>query len=95
MPRIKKNCKRKAAASRLLKITGWSSLLRRVQHAALLQEFMKDELKGDLSPASLETLAIIAYFGLVPRAASISCAGVQLELYAPQSPHPRPGWTVP
>ena len=28
---------------------------------------MKDELKGDLSPASLETLAIIAYFGPVPR----------------------------
>ena len=37
------------------------------EHSGILEEFMKDELKGDLSPASIETLAVILYFGPVPR----------------------------
>jgi segregation and condensation protein B len=37
------------------------------EHAGILEEFMKEELKGDLTPASVETLAIILYFGPVPR----------------------------
>ena len=46
---------------------GQFQLATRGEHAGVLEEFMKDELRGDLSPASVETLAIILYFGPVPR----------------------------
>lgn len=37
------------------------------QFGALLEQFVKEELREDLSPASLETLAIISYFGPISR----------------------------
>ncbi|HTY40164.1 MAG TPA: SMC-Scp complex subunit ScpB [Candidatus Paceibacterota bacterium] len=37
------------------------------QFAGLVESFVKAELSEDLSPASLETLAIVAYFGPISR----------------------------
>jgi len=38
------------------------------EFAPLMEEFIKDEFKEDLTPASLETLSLIAYLGPVSRA---------------------------
>ncbi len=38
------------------------------QYSALVEKFITDDLKEDISPASLETLSIIAYFGPATRA---------------------------
>jgi len=38
------------------------------QHAALVEKFITEDLKEDLTPAALETLSIIAYFGPALRA---------------------------
>jgi segregation and condensation protein B len=38
------------------------------QHAALLEKFITEDLKEDLTPAALETLSIVAYFGPAVRA---------------------------
>ncbi len=38
------------------------------EFASLMEDFIKDEFKEDLTPASLETLSLIAYLGPVSRA---------------------------
>jgi len=38
------------------------------EFAPLMEEFIKDEFKEDLTPASLETLSLIAYLGPISRA---------------------------
>lgn len=38
------------------------------EFAPLIEEFIKDEFKEDLTPASLETLSLIAYLGPISRA---------------------------
>lgn len=38
------------------------------QHAALVEKFVTEDLKEDLTPAALETLSTIAYFGPLTRA---------------------------
>lgn len=42
-------------------------LVSKPQFHALLEHFIKDQLTEDLSPATQETLAIIAYFGPIAR----------------------------
>ena len=37
------------------------------QFHSIIEDFVKEELREDLTPASLETLAIIAYFGPISR----------------------------
>ena len=44
--------------------------------APLIEEFRKDELKGDIGPAGAETLAIIAYRGPISKAAIDRIRGV-------------------
>ncbi len=43
-------------------------LATRPEFAKILEDFVKDELTEDLSPASLEALAIVAYLGPISRA---------------------------
>lgn len=43
-------------------------LATRPDFSGLLEEFSKDEVKGSLSPASIETLSLIAYLGPLSRA---------------------------
>ncbi len=43
-------------------------LVTKPQFHAILEAFIKEQLTEDLTPASLETLAIIAYFGPISRA---------------------------
>src|SRR3989344_9385858 len=38
------------------------------QFGKILEDFVKEELSEDLTPASLETLSIVAYFGPISRA---------------------------
>lgn len=42
-------------------------LVTKPEFKAITQKLLQDELKEELSPASLETLAVIAYLGPVPR----------------------------
>ncbi len=42
-------------------------LVTKPQFGKLLESFVKAELSGDLTPASLETLSIILYLGPIPR----------------------------
>lgn len=44
-------------------------LVTKTKFAQFLAHFVKEELSGDLTPAALETLALIAYLGPIPRAA--------------------------
>ena len=48
--------------------SGNVQLVTKVQFNTLLESFAKEELGGELTPASLETLSIIAYLGPVNRA---------------------------
>ena len=43
-------------------------LVTKPEFASLMEDFIKDEFKEDLTPASLETLSLIAYLGPVSRA---------------------------
>lgn len=43
-------------------------LATKLEFASLMEDFIKDEFKEDLTPASLETLSLIAYLGPVSRA---------------------------
>ncbi|OGM89529.1 hypothetical protein A3J77_02025 [Candidatus Wolfebacteria bacterium RBG_13_41_7] len=43
-------------------------LVTKPEFAPLMEDFIKDEFKEDLTPASLETLSLIAYLGPVSRA---------------------------
>ncbi len=51
----------------LIRSEGDAQLATKPEFAAILEGFIKEELAEDLSPASLETLAIIAYFGPISR----------------------------
>lgn len=44
-------------------------LVTKAKFSQFLSHFVKEELSGDLTPAALETLALIAYLGPVPRTA--------------------------
>ncbi len=52
----------------LIENSGKYMLATKPQYSALVEKFITDDLKEDLSPASLETLSIIAYFGPATRA---------------------------
>ena len=43
-------------------------LVTKPQFASFLEAFIKDDLKEDLTPAAVETLSLIAYFGPIMRA---------------------------
>jgi segregation and condensation protein B len=43
-------------------------LITKPQFASFLESFIKDDLKEDLTPAAVETLSLIAYFGPIMRA---------------------------
>ncbi|MCL5011829.1 MAG: SMC-Scp complex subunit ScpB [Patescibacteria group bacterium] len=43
-------------------------LVTKPQFASFLEAFVKDDLKEDLTPAAVETLSLIAYFGPIMRA---------------------------
>ncbi len=45
-----------------------AQLATKPEFASLMEDFIKDEFKEDLTPASLETLSLIAYLGPVSRA---------------------------
>lgn len=45
-----------------------AQMMTKPEHHKLLEAFVKDQLSEDLTPASLETLAIVAYFGPISRA---------------------------
>ena len=47
----------------LLNANGSLSIVTRPEQAALLETFWKDELKGDLTPAALQVLTLVAYLG--------------------------------
>lgn len=47
---------------------GKVQLATKPEFAPLIEEFIKDEFKEDLTPASLETLSLIAYLGPISRA---------------------------
>ena len=62
---------RLAAADRglgLVTLNDRVQLATKPQFSKILEAFVKAELSEELSPASLETLAVIAYFGPIPRA---------------------------
>jgi segregation and condensation protein B len=63
----RKNLEDTARGLSLIEHDGRVQLATKIEHSGILEEFMKDELKGDLTPASVETLAVILYFGPVPR----------------------------
>ena len=42
-------------------------LTTRPEHAKILEQFVRSELSEELTPAALETLAIVAYFGPISR----------------------------
>lgn len=52
----------------LLDKDGSCSLVTKPQFAVFLENFVKESLKEDLTPAALETVSIIAYFGPISRA---------------------------
>jgi segregation and condensation protein B len=52
----------------LMENGGKYMLATKPQHAALVEKFITEDLKEDLTPAALETLSIIAYFGPALRA---------------------------
>jgi segregation and condensation protein B len=52
----------------LLLRNGKVQLVTKPEHHELVSQFLKEEMTEELTPASLETLAIIAYMGPVPRA---------------------------
>lgn len=52
----------------LLQIGNRVQLATKPEFGSLLEQFVKSELAENLSPASLETLALIAYFGPMTRA---------------------------
>lgn len=47
------------------------------EYAPLLEQFRKDELKGDLTPATLQVLTLVAYLGEVTRENISYIRGVQ------------------
>jgi len=53
----------------LITMSGRVQLATKPEFGSLLQRFVKSELSEDLSTASLETLALISYFGPLSRAA--------------------------
>jgi len=60
----------------LLRHDGSAQLVTHPRHAAALAELLRAELSQDLGPASLETLALVAYFGPVTRATIDHVRGV-------------------
>lgn len=52
----------------LIESAGKYMLATKPEHSVLVERFVTEDLKEDLTPAALETLSIISYFGPVTRA---------------------------
>jgi segregation and condensation protein B len=61
----------------LLRIDNGVSIVTRPEQAALVETFWKDELKGDLTPAALQVLTLVAYLGNGTREQISYIRGVQ------------------
>ncbi len=53
------------------------SIVTKPEYSALVESFRKEELKGDLTPATLQVLTLIAYLGEVTREQISYVRGVQ------------------
>lgn len=53
------------------------SIVTKPEHSALVESFRKDELKGDLTPATLQVLTLVAYMGEITREQISYIRGVQ------------------
>lgn len=54
-----------------------ATVVTKSEHAQLVESFRKDELKGDLTPATLQVLTLVAYFGEITREQISYIRGVQ------------------
>lgn len=61
----------------LLKSSDGLSIVTRPEQAELVQAFWKDELQGDLTPATLQVLTLVAYLGTPTREEVSYIRGVQ------------------
>jgi segregation and condensation protein B len=61
----------------LLRLDNGVSVVTRPEHAALVETFWKDELKGDLTPAALQVLTLVCYLGNGTREQISYIRGVQ------------------
>lgn len=64
----------------LLRIDDKAQLTTASEHAALITDFLKEETTGDLTPASLETLTVIAYRGPITKTELELIRGVNCTL---------------
>jgi segregation and condensation protein B len=62
--------------SLLISPDGWS-IVTQSSHAALVEKFWKEELQGDLTPATLQVLTLVAYLGSPTREEISYIRGVQ------------------
>ncbi|NLZ74855.1 SMC-Scp complex subunit ScpB [Candidatus Falkowbacteria bacterium] len=72
--------KNKERGLTLIKNNNQYQLTTAPENAALVQEFLKDETSGELSPASLEALSVIAYRGPIIKAELEKIRGVNCSL---------------
>jgi segregation and condensation protein B len=53
------------------------SIVTKPEHSTLVESFRKEELKGDLTPATLQVLTLVAYLGEITREQISYIRGVQ------------------